>query len=126
MKGSRDRDGDGDGSQSPLPPTPTSINPSNLLNSNSPIATPQIPTGQSASSSEISQLVALVRQQSSQIEKLQKEVRQKNAAPSRVQGPDYGSAKDIDSKFNRLSNEIKQLQRLFQHQKYGIFFNPVI
>ena len=115
VKGSRDRDGDGDGSQSPLPPTPTS-NPSNLLSS-SPLTTPQIPIGQSSSSNEISQLISLVRQQSSQIEKLQKEVRQRNAGSARVQGPDYGSAKDIDSKFNRLSNEIKQLQRLFQSQK---------
>ena len=114
--GNRDRDGHGDGSQSPLPPTPTSTQLP--IHSNSPImstATSATNVSTSAiSPTQFGELVALVRRQNDEIEKLRKEMRQQ----PRQQQQTYQSAnnKDINARFDRLSNDLKQFQRNIQNQ----------
>lgn len=121
-KSGRDRDGHGDGSQSPLPPTPTSSSTLPILANSSPIMSqtttptvthqPAIPHGQY---NELSNLATLVRRQSDDIEKLRKEIRQSRSQPSH-QKSDFAAQKDVNVKFERLSNELKQFQRNMQNQ----------
>ena len=118
----RDRDGHGDGSQSPLPPTPTSNIPSLPIISNSPIMSQSVPTPTAVSTSphftnELANLANLVRRQSEEIEKLRKEIRQRPVQVQNNQRSDMtGIHKDMNAKFDRLTNEVKQFQRNMQNQ----------